>query len=200
MDWSEYKQQIARLRSVYGDRNYPDERVMVLWGEVKEFPFFWFKKIVDRFIGESLKPPMLPEFRTEAAKERERQREKEKTDERKTGKEFLGQVYGPEEVQTIASMIKRRLQGKVDDVVWNEFMAQIDSSRFEDSLCMSCEDSGLIFKTNDSGIESVCRCKCPAGQKQPSSYPITSDDVFMRERKKNFQHKRNLNLEVVTNG
>jgi len=66
MNPMEFDIQMGRLRNVFGDKNYPDERTKLIWSEVRDLPQYYFAKLCDRFIGDSRQAPILNDFRTEA--------------------------------------------------------------------------------------------------------------------------------------
>lgn len=117
----EFDTQINRLKDVFGDRHYPDERVKLLWRAVSDYPGKWFSKTVDKFIGECRQPPLLPEFRTEVAIERERSWGKEKEVHAKDAKQFM-QRFDDQIRSSICKTIRDRIQGKVDDETYTNFV------------------------------------------------------------------------------
>lgn len=63
MTWDQFEGQMARLKSVYTERAYPNERTKLLWSQVSDSDLEHFSKAVDRWIGELKFAPMLIEFR-----------------------------------------------------------------------------------------------------------------------------------------
>ena len=52
MTQQEFQSQVERLKSVYGDRAYPDERVKLLWSAAGSLPGDWFRRTVDSLISD----------------------------------------------------------------------------------------------------------------------------------------------------
>ena len=63
MNISEFKSQIDRLKSVYGERSYPEEREEIIWREMRYLLAFEFERIVSELIGTNATAPMLTKFR-----------------------------------------------------------------------------------------------------------------------------------------
>lgn len=68
----EFNTQMDRLIDSYPKGAYPPERIKQIWQAVAEFPQQVFAKIIDELIGSHRQAPLLPEIRTELAKEREK--------------------------------------------------------------------------------------------------------------------------------
>lgn len=64
--------QMNRLKAVYGERAYPQERAELIWAEFKSDGAWMFTTIVSNMIGEHRTPPVMSDFRIERAKIRER--------------------------------------------------------------------------------------------------------------------------------
>lgn len=89
MNEIQFQYQIRRLQEQFGNQNYSQERIKLIWREVKDIEPFWFEKTVDRFIGECRQAPLLPEFRDAIAVLRETHRPK--------------QSFGPANIETVSS-------------------------------------------------------------------------------------------------
>lgn len=62
MTFDDFKQQIGRLSSVYGDRHYPIERSEQIWNRFKFANINLFTEVVDELIADSAHAPMLSKF------------------------------------------------------------------------------------------------------------------------------------------
>ena len=62
MTKNEFITQINRLKSVFGDRSYPDERVKIIWDKFSCVNDAEFSDCVSKLISENRMPPMVPEF------------------------------------------------------------------------------------------------------------------------------------------
>lgn len=74
----EFNEQVNRLRSVYGDKAYPDERVRLLWREVGSLSSAWFESAVSGLIQSCRQAPLAHEFSPMISDERERVYRKQK--------------------------------------------------------------------------------------------------------------------------
>lgn len=72
MNHQEFSIQMDRLKDVYTDRPYSNERVKLIWREVSRLSGEAFSRIVDNLISSQRQPPMLTEIRDQIALERER--------------------------------------------------------------------------------------------------------------------------------
>lgn len=70
---NEFDREVARLRVQFGDKLYSQEFAKLLWREVKDHSYTWFKSTCDEFIGSRrlLDPPLIPDFRDAIARNRE---------------------------------------------------------------------------------------------------------------------------------
>lgn len=169
MDDKFYQNQMNRLAETYGAQHYKRERVELLWREVKNLSNPWFAQVVDRFIGESKFAPLLPEFREEIARERERNHSLDKRQHSKDAKEFYLMADCPDQRGSMLKTILERMENKVSDDVWNQFTTGIE--KLSRSGCVECNNSGLVFRTDDAGYEWTYRCYCPESFRQPTCYP-----------------------------
>lgn len=119
----EFKTQMQRLITTWPNV-YSTERVAVIWQEVRGFSPHWFKRVVDRFIGESRQAPLMAEFRDEISRERERTWFTEKKQNAQDAKEFF--ELSESEGKSIADMIKKRAMGGVSDPEWATFIESLD--------------------------------------------------------------------------
>ncbi len=60
----EFKGQMTRLVSVYGDKAYPPERMSLIWREMKNAALYEFEAIVSELIGTCSYAPLIDKFRT----------------------------------------------------------------------------------------------------------------------------------------
>lgn len=62
MKFSEFEIEIRRLKKVYGEMKYPEERVMGIFDALSSLPIESFKDQVTKFIAGTDKPPFLTTF------------------------------------------------------------------------------------------------------------------------------------------
>lgn len=127
MNLNHFQTQINRLAETYGGQHYKRERIELIWREVGSFPDSWLTRTVDRFIGELRQPPLVSEFREEASKERERSWSREKDQHARDAQHFFMIADDPTMRQSVLKTILDRMNGKVPDLVWNDFMKGLDS-------------------------------------------------------------------------
>jgi hypothetical protein len=143
MDMAFFKVQIDRLKQVYGDASYPQERIKLLWKEFRSSDNSRFESVISEVLGSCRFAPMLKEFREAWSKEKERYRVSARKIEARDAKEFWngkGLKIGNSEKDTfhiedkfeIMRMIKRRLAGRVSGPDWDSFM---------DTLCVAAKVS-----------------------------------------------------------
>lgn len=121
MTESFFQMQLRRLTTNWPN-TYNSERSALLWREVKDFSDEWFARLVDRFIGELRQPPLMPEFREAISAERERNWSREKAQHARDAKEFFLIANDPDFRGSVIKTIIERMQGKVPEKTWNEFI------------------------------------------------------------------------------
>lgn len=72
MQFTEFNNQMNRLISTFGKNAYGDERLQLIWREVKDHSYPWFIDAIDDFIGNHRLPPLMSDFSNKIADERER--------------------------------------------------------------------------------------------------------------------------------
>lgn len=76
MDEQTYKDQITRLREVYGPRNYPDKRVQSMWPQLKHFENYLFVETCTDLINNRKTAPLLNDFVQELHRRKRRDTQK----------------------------------------------------------------------------------------------------------------------------
>lgn len=125
MNWDKFTKQIDRLAQTYGKNAYGEERVLLVWKEVKDLSDQWIEKVIDGFIGECRQAPLMTEFREQISKERERLWRIEKAKNAQDAKDFFAGTYQDEDKATICQYIKKRLNGKVSDEDYETFIKHL---------------------------------------------------------------------------
>jgi len=130
MNWDTYVTQMTRMMNQFGNNVYSKERRALIWEEVRYLSDSWMTKIVTRFIGEYKTAPLLPEFRTEASKEREKERYFDRLREEQEAKKFFESNSLPkDDEEMILSDIKKRIQGRMRDEDWEKFKEDLKKTR-----------------------------------------------------------------------
>lgn len=174
MSPGEFQIEMSRLSEQFGKQTYSTERCKLLWQEIQNLSHAWFARVVDRFIGEFRQAPLMPEFREEIAKERERLWKKEKEQHSKDAEAFFESSFDTTEMKTICQFILKRLAGGVTDVEYATFLKHLRAAAKSASKtkvkCDTCDDAGHVVFWDGKG-NSVIRCYCPQGSKQPATLP-----------------------------
>lgn len=63
MELNFFLSQVIRLKGVFGKRHFPDERVQLIWEEVKQSSNMDFKIIIDDFLADAKFAPTRKDFR-----------------------------------------------------------------------------------------------------------------------------------------
>lgn len=99
MTLQEFVPGMERLRTVYGEKLYPEERIKAFFDELRGIdPKLW-ASVVDRLVKEESRPPMMKEIRMAIAAEKERHREVEKIQIRNESDRFFKTVPLSKEIR-----------------------------------------------------------------------------------------------------
>ena len=126
MDKQEFVTQIDRLKNTYGDKQYPEERVKVIWSEVKDRASAWLERQVSHWIASSRMAPLLPEIRDAMSLEREHMHSKDKQRYSREARETFT-LWASGESGVIFQTIIKRIQGQVLDSDWDAFMSGLNN-------------------------------------------------------------------------
>lgn len=128
MNQQEFVTQIDRLKNVYGDRNYSDERVKAIFGMVKAESGYWWARAVETLLLTHRQPPLMPEIGEMLAVERERRYEREKREHAQDAKDFFSGTYQPDDVKQICQTIIKRMNRGVSDQDWEKFVGLLEET------------------------------------------------------------------------
>lgn len=67
----EFQGQMKRLEETFTVRAFPANRVELIWKQVSDMDIAWFTHLCDRMVGDMRQPPLVPDFREAAYKERQ---------------------------------------------------------------------------------------------------------------------------------
>lgn len=67
----EFQREMNRLEETFGSRAFPKARVELIWNATSDMDGVWFKRLVDKMIGDLRQPPMVSDFRDAAYRERQ---------------------------------------------------------------------------------------------------------------------------------
>lgn len=177
MTWKFFMRQVDRLTSTFGKNAYGEERVLLIWREIKDLSDNWAEATVDKLIGEHRYAPLLPEFREEISKERERLWRVEKKQHAKEAKQFYSS-YQADDIKTICAGIVKRVKGDMSDGDFdnlNQLLNYASKHNPNDTpvQCRTCKDTGKVFTPGNG----VYRCFCHYGDSQPKVWPVFRREV-----------------------
>lgn len=127
MTFAEFESEMRRLVGQFGRQTYGEERVALFFEAVRDLSPGWWKRTVDKFLGECRYPPLMTELRTEVAIERERVWAVTKSLERRDAETFMRR-FGTGDLQTICETIKRRIAGELSDQDFDAFQSAIEGA------------------------------------------------------------------------
>lgn len=126
---AEFTAGIDRLKNVYGEKAYANERVKVIFRAVQDMSGAWWARAVEQLIGTHRNPPMMPEIGELLSLERERNWSTEKRQHSQDAHGWGREYYGPEEKRVIFDTIQKRIAGQVPDESWDAFLKMLGTGR-----------------------------------------------------------------------
>lgn len=163
MTWEFFESEMKRMSENFGKAGYSNERVKLIWREVKDLDDNWFSRLVDSFIGDCRQAPLVPEFRNAASEERERAWKREKEKSEKEAQEFMQSSFADDDVRGVIQQIVGRVKRTTTDEAFDGLQRMLsDFAGFLSTAeCKKCDDSGVLFFTDDRGYQFVKKCDCP---------------------------------------
>lgn len=124
----EFDLEINRLRNCYGERSYPDERVVLLWKEVCGLDGSWFNNLISKFILHQRVAPLMGEFIDDIRREQNRQKSLDDVSVYNYANEVLAHqdLVSEEERVFYFETIVKRLRGVISDVDWVAFLKLLE--------------------------------------------------------------------------
>ena len=163
MTYQEFKIQMDRMIQTFGKPSYNEERMKLIWQEVKDFEVSWFDLLCSKLIGENKFAPLIPEFRDACIDERERIHNSEKQKNARTAKEFMHRVFSDEDQSVLFKSLNNRITGKMNDTDFGQMLNSLDKlTKFEAPIpdCQKCDDTGMItFFDGKYENRRACNCK-----------------------------------------
>jgi len=128
MTWAEFSEQMARLVAQFGKTSYSDERLKLLYRELRGTnPRVW-ERVVDILLGEARYAPMLPDIREHLSRERERLHAIEKAQHSQDAQGFW-QAVSQDEAGYFFGNMRRRLEGSLSEQDFNAFVKTLKNFR-----------------------------------------------------------------------
>lgn len=178
MQWEEFTEQMGRIASVFGKNAYADERIKLIWREVKDLSPEWMAKTADHFIGEERQAPLLPQFRLAIAEERERLWAIEKKKHAQEAQKFFHSSYQGDDVRAVCQTIVKKVNQGMSDTEFASFVKMLsnvaDSSpkASPNRECKMCGDSGVISCRDEENYRWIFRCRCSKGNRLSKNYVV----------------------------
>jgi hypothetical protein len=129
-----FQDQIQRLKATYGEKNYPEERVKVLWAQFKKVENIEFADAVTYLIANYRAAPMLHEIEKEVQLAINRSQEHWL---RSADRNLYGIVQDaakynkkadPEFVKACLKLLRDKLDGKINNKQFNEGCDLLDKA------------------------------------------------------------------------
>lgn len=127
MNPQEFNNGINRLKNVFGDRFYPDERVKLFWKEVNQFDNYWWTNTIDYFIGNAERPPLLPQFRDKISEERSRIDSNKKRQHTEEAHVFMKSVFSDEDHTMMFKTIREISVGALPEAKVKSFISMVNN-------------------------------------------------------------------------
>lgn len=122
----DFKKEMKRLEEVFLSKNYPVERVRLIWLEVKKHDHYSWNETVNRLISTRRTPPMLPEIREEIENIRIERHNRAKALHRQDAQDFYDErFFTDEQTKWVIKVTMMRMRGLIKDDEWYEFRKQI---------------------------------------------------------------------------
>jgi hypothetical protein len=172
--------QIKRLSNTFGERNFPEEKVNVIWKYVEDLKDSWFSSLCDKYIGTLRHAPLPADFLEEASIEKKKNlshsfadkphpiessifSEAERSEMFQVMKDVCSKKISPSDARKYASAIQRVIDQRLN------------------IRCKLCHDTGQLFALR----RGVCgtyafRCQCDIGLKREGNHPIWQDGLYFK--------------------
>jgi hypothetical protein len=168
-----FTQQVTRLRSTFGQKFYPDERVQTIWKSLSDMTDGWFEKLVTDFISNSRNAPLPSEFMVASEIERKKNYATHfpTRDEIET---YPDSVFSKDEIVEFFQVMKALASGKMtrkEGAEYSKIIYRMLHQR-KKFICRRCEDIGVLFR-RVNGAEYTWRCSCARGLARSENWSST---------------------------
>lgn len=172
MRLDEFTNGIGRLISQFGRSHYSDERVNLIFQQVRHLPASWWQKTVDKFLLEARQAPLMQEIAAEMAFERERSQTSKRNEQLEPEEGAI--TFSPEEQAELLKAIRLRAAGALSDEAWANVKSMLNNAIRNTGACVYCDGNGVLTATVRSGPEQgnryAFRCDCPAGEQDRRAF------------------------------
>ena len=160
--------QIDRLRNQFGVRAYGNEKIELIWQEVRNISDANLKNIIDDFIADAKFSPTRKDFMMAIGEKRIQVYEKEKKNYADEARKLT-----PENYKSGMKVLGGILNGQYSPEQINSWVKQ---SKEKQLACKKCNGSGFVWaKEKDSFYDNYCfKCICPIGKEMKEAYPTWS--------------------------
>lgn len=179
MKIEEFNAQVRRLSETFGAQHYKQERLTLLWREVKDFEAHWLEHVVDGMISSSKYAPLPADFYDAVSAERERRWKTEKEQHSREIKNFMRATFPADDQRSIIQGIIKRITKKMPDDEWGRFQTILRNAANASHpvRCKQCEDHGLIWaKHGTDGYTAIFKCNLCA-RNDPRQYPTWNPEL-----------------------
>lgn len=162
----EFDYLFEKLKSTYGKKAYPKERVEIIFEKCKDLEKWQLKKIIDQLIGDLSSPPKVRHF-IEKAKTYQKRRSKTDIGDvtNKLNDLLDGKTVPREIVLDFIEAQKKFYTGEINLEQYKDWLETLRNSvKPKPDKCDVCKDRGLVF-WNDNSKEccpeyvDICDCQ-----------------------------------------
>lgn len=172
MNQVQFKIQMDRMIQTFGKTPYCEERMNLIWKEVRDFDIKWFEYLCSRFIGENRQAPIVPEFREACIDEREKLLTLDRELRRRDAKEAMTRFFSDDDQAVLFKGLNDRIKGEMDDVGFKHMINNLDritSFGMPAYGCAKCNDTG-VAEFFDGRFSNRILCVCVSeGQHQKAA-------------------------------
>lgn len=188
MDRGSFQGQMRRLVGTFGERNYPQERVEIIWKAFQHATDREFEDVVTECVANHRHAPVVQDLSDVYTEVRKRHAEAARLDSEKTvgtggalgvlsyagraaeNKEFTGAC-----MKLIADWTSRKITFP-QFLEGCKYLDDCAERIMERPACRKCSGYGVTFFVRD-GYSFAARCDCPAGDRQPSEFPLREERI-----------------------
>lgn len=165
MTYDEFKTESGKLQRFYGNGQFNDSKLDILWDVVAPMNREWFARVIKKFLQSSKVSPMPVDF-LELKKVELRSIEAEQ-DRNKHDQTFTS-IFSEQERREMFDMVMRISSGELDKNDIRNFRDTVISALENNNInfCRICENSGIVTaQKNNTDQQSECwlRCSCKKG-------------------------------------
>lgn len=164
---------IQHLMDQWGQNNFKDKRVALIYDEVKNLTSNQYKELINNIIASRRYAPLPMDIREAAAPFVAENNRNKKQKMNKASANF----FNNQELKTLARTILKALEEN-DQVLYSKIIKGL--SKINKAQCWHCNDSGVVYarRSNDERLgksNTVFKCFCALGNQYPI-FPLWNPD------------------------